>query len=285
MENSLEIVNLTKKYEGFELDSVNISLPKGTIMGFIGENGAGKTTTIKMILDLISKDGGYVNILGKERKINERDYKEHIGVVLDESHFPEMLNIKHINSIMKKVYKTWNEDSFWGYIKRFELPEKKAVKAFSKGMKMKLSIAVALSHDTKLLILDEATSGLDPVVRDELLDVFQDFIQDEQNSVFMSSHIISDLEKICDYITFIHKGKIVLSEPKDELLDKFGIVRCTGEELRTLPEGSIVGVRTNNYGAEALVYRNMVNSSMNIEKASIEDIMLYHIKESLKWQG
>lgn len=277
--NGLEIRNLSKTYDGFSLENLNITLPSGCIMGFIGENGAGKSTTIKLILDLISRDTGEIKVLGKDLRNAGKDIKEHIGVVLDESCFPENLSQQEINKIMKNIYRTWDESKFNKYMQQFSLPLKKPIKDYSRGMKMKLSIAVALAHDSKILLLDEATSGLDPIVRDEILDVFLEFIQDERNSIFISSHIISDLEKICDYITFIHKGKLVFSEPKDDLMDSYGVLKCSEEEFKAIDTTAVKGYRKHKFGVEALVYRNKVKDSLLIEKASIEDIMLFHLKE------
>ncbi len=279
MDNALEIRNLCKRYDGFALENVNISLPSGSIMGFIGENGAGKSTTIKLVLGLIHADNGQISVLGETNPGSNRALKEHIGVVMDETGFPDNLNIKDIGAIMKNCYKTWNQQAFESYTTRFSLPQKKSVKDYSRGMKMKLSIAVALSHDSRLLILDEATSGLDPIVRDEILDVFLEFIQDESHSIFISSHILSDLEKICDYITFIHKGKVIFTEAKDELLSKYVLVKCSESELSTIDKSAIVGVRKNSFGATALAYKNKVKKSFPTDPASIEDIMLYFIKE------
>ena len=219
--NAIEIKNLTKKFKGFSLDNVSISLPTGCIMGLIGENGAGKTTVIKSVLGLIHPDGGKISIFGKEPT---SEMKNDIGVVLDEIGIPIQFNIKDVDSIMKNIFTKWDSNVFYDYIKKFSLPDKKAFKTFSKGMKMKLGIAIALSHNAKLLILDEPTSGLDPLVRDEIIDIFNDFTRDETHSILISSHIVSDLEKICDYITFIHNGKITLCEEKDILLEKYGFI-------------------------------------------------------------
>ncbi|GAB6107356.1 ABC transporter ATP-binding protein [Fusibacter bizertensis] len=283
-EVALEVKGLCKNYDGFKLDAIDLTLPGGCILGLVGENGAGKTTTIKAILDLIHKDAGEIRIFNQETSIKLKDLKENIGVVLDESFFPEALNANNVDSIMKNVYKTWNSKSYQEWIAKFELPNKKTFKEYSRGMKMKHAIAVALSHDSKLLILDEATSGLDPMVRDQILDVFLEFIQDPTHAIFISSHIISDLEKICDYIAFIHKGKLVFSEPKDELLDKYGIVKCSIEALEKLPKEKVIGMRKNNFGVDALVMREAIrkemlaDGTMTIDKASIEDIMLYYSK-------
>ena len=281
MEYALELMNVTKEYKDFKLDNISIKLPQGCIMGFVGENGAGKSTTIKLILDLISRDGGQIIVLGKDNKLDFNSIKENIGVVMDESSFPDNLNAKEINKFMKKIYKTWDENKFFKFLNQFSITEDKSVKDYSRGMKMKLSIAVALSHDSKLLILDEATSGLDPIVREEILDIFLEFIQDESHSIFVSSHIISDLEKICDYITFIHKGKIAFSEPKDELLEKYGILKCPEEELKKIDISLIKGVRKNKFGVEALVLKNKIKGRFVIDKANIEDIMLFHVKEQV----
>lgn len=268
MEYALKLENVTKVYKDFKLDNINITLPKGSIMGFIGENGAGKTTTIKLILDLISRDGGNISILGKDNKTEMDSVKENIGVVLDESSFPENLNAREINNMLKKVYKTWDEGKFSKFLDMFSLPYNKSIKDYSRGMKMKLSTAISLSHDSKILILDEATSGLDPVVREEILDTFLDFLQDETNSIFVSSHIISDLEKICDYITFIHKGKIIFSETKDDLLDNYGILKCSPEEYENIDKSLVKGMRKNKFGIEALVLKDRITGPYLIDRAS-----------------
>ena len=281
MEYALKLENVTKEYKDFKLDHINIALPKGCIMGFIGENGAGKTTAIKLILDLINRDSGTITILGKDNKSEIDSIKENIGVVLDESSFPENLNAAEINHILKKIYKTWDENKFYNFLNKFSILLDKSIKDYSRGMKMKLSIAVSLSHDSEILILDEATSGLDPIVREEILDTFLEFIQDESNSIFVSSHIISDLEKICDYITFIHKGKIVFSEAKDNLLDNYGILKCSAEEFENIDKSIVKGVRRNKFGIEALVLKNKISGNFLIDKASIEDIMIFTIREQM----
>lgn len=281
MEYALELKNVTKEYENFKLENINIGLPRGCIMGYVGENGSGKTTTIKLILDLIKGDEGTINVLGKDNKTQLTSIKENIGVVMDESSFPENLSGNEINIILKKIYKTWDENKFYKLLEKFKISKVKRIKDYSRGMKMKLSIAVSMSHDSKILIMDEATSGLDPIVREEILDIFLDFIQDESNSIFISSHIISDLEKICDYIAFIHKGKIVFSEAKDELLDNYGILKCSQAELKTIDTKIIKGIRKNKFGVEALVLKNKLKGNYVIDKSSIEDIMIFHIKEQI----
>lgn len=282
MINAIEIKNLNKVYDGFKIDNLNLSVPSGCIMGVIGENGAGKSTTIKLILDIIKKDSGTITLLGKDNTTIDKDFKEQIGVVFDDSCFPEELNITHIEKVLKKIYKTWNSETFNKYVNKFSLPKNKVVKKFSKGMKMKLSIAAALSHNTKILILDEATSGLDPVAREEILDVFWDFVQDESHTVLISSHILSDLEKICDYIAFIHKGKLVFSEAKDVLSEKYGLLKCTEEELDSIDKNIIINYRKSSYNVEALVVKEDIPRGYVVDNASIEDIMLYFVREDVR---
>jgi ABC-2 type transport system ATP-binding protein len=277
--DALVINGLTKRYKDFILDKISFTVPKGTIMGFVGENGAGKTTTIKAILDLIKSDGGEVSILGNSANQLPQEIKASLGVVFDGSNLHDNLNVGNVDFVMKNIYKNWDSEVFAGYIKRFELPEKKIIKDFSRGMKMKLSIAIALSHHSKLLILDEATSGLDPMVRDEILDIFLEFIQEEDHTILLSSHIISDIEKIADYVTFIHKGKIVFSESKDELIYQYGIIRCRKEEVSGIDRSFIVGLRENSFGAEVMIKNKDAFMKQyhqyTIERTSIEEIMLF----------
>lgn len=276
---ALKIEHLSKRYKDFALEDVSISLPCGSIMGFIGENGAGKTTTMKAMLGLIGKDGGTIEVFGKPFDGTDKAQKEYIGVVMDSICFSDELNAKDINLIMKNVYRTWDEKKYFNWIKNFRIDEKKKIKEYSRGMTMKLSLAVALSHDTRLLILDEATSGLDPVVREQILDVFLEFIQDEGHSIFISSHILSDLEKVCDYVTFIHKGKIRFSMNKDELLEKYVVLKCSKEELKKIRTSAIISEKENAFGAEALVERSAVPAGLVADHASIEDIMVFFVKE------
>lgn len=282
MENNLEVKNLRKKYNGFELKDINLELPKGMIMGLIGENGAGKTTTIKSILNLIKIDKGEIKIFGLNIKENEKKIKEDIGVVLDDGFFSEYLNPADINKIMRKMYKNWDEKLYFKYLEDFKLPKNKISKEFSSGMKMKLKIAVALSHHPKLLILDEPTSGLDPVARSEILDIFQDFIQNEDNSIFVSSHITSYLEHIADYITFINEGKIVLSKTRDELLEMYGIVKCSKSEFEKINKNDYVKFKVNRYEYDVLVedkskFKRKYDFKI-IDKPTLDDIMLIYIK-------
>lgn len=276
--NALEFKNVTKHYDDFTLDNLNLTIPSGCIVGFIGENGAGKTTTMKLIFDLVKADQGEINVFGKSNKTDSKEIKEHIGVVLEEAGYPETMNLKEVENVLSHVYKTWNTKKFSELCTKLSLPAKKPIKDFSRGMKMKLSLSVALSHDSKLLVLDEATSGLDPIVRDELLDIFLEFIQEEDHTIFISSHILSDLEKICDYIAFIHKGKLLFFEEKDALLQKFGVLKASRAEITTLTPSCIIGTRENSFGVEALVNLTKYNGDKQLDKATIEDIMLYHTK-------
>lgn len=278
MEYALELNNVTKKYSDFTLDHINLNLPTGSILGFVGENGAGKSTTIKLILDTMKRQEGSITVLGEDNLTLSAKTKENIGVVFDDCCFPEVMNLKNVNQAMKGIYKQWDSSLFYQYAKKFRLPESKSIKEYSRGMRMKLSIACALSHHAKLLILDEATSGLDPVVRDEILDVFLEFIQDESNSIFISSHIISDLEKICDYICLIHDGHILFSEPKDDLLETYGILKCSDSDFTHVPKDAVIGYRKNQFGVEALVKKRLVSNQSIIDPATIEDIMLFYIK-------
>lgn len=282
MEYCLEVSNLTKHFDGFCLDHINLNVRQGSIMGFIGENGAGKSTTIKSILNLIHPESGDIKILGMDIIANEAKLKEQIGVVFDECHFHESLHAGDINLFMSKIYSNWNEKVYFDLLKKFQLPNKKIIKEYSRGMKMKLSIAVALSHNPKLLLLDEATSGLDPVIRNEILDVFYDFIQDEEHSILMSSHITSDLEHIADYITFIHDGKIIFTDSKDNILENYGVIRCGKKEYEQIDPSDIIGYRSSSYSCEALVNRRAEAKKkykqLTIDPASLEDIMLFYGK-------
>jgi ABC-2 type transport system ATP-binding protein len=283
MEYSIVVENVTKRYNDFVLDNASLKLPKGSIMGLIGENGAGKTTLLKLILGLQKGERGQISLWGYDSNSLPIEVREDIGVVLDESCFPENLNLLQISKIMKAIYRNWDENNFEKYVEYFGLPAKKSVKDYSKGMKMKLSIAVALSHQAKLLILDEATSGLDPVVREEILDVFLDFIQDEEHSILISSHITSDLEKACDYITFIDDGKIILSEGKDDILERYGMLKCSAQEFENIPQEAVAGYKRNSFGISALVDKNRLagrhlDKAYVIDKASLEDILLYSVR-------
>ena len=277
--NAIEIKGLEKRYDGFQLGSFDLTLPSGCIMGLVGENGAGKSTTIKLIMNAIGRDAGEISVLGVDnRSAGFRDVKEDIGVVLDEAYFPEVMSARNVGKVMALTYKNWDAAAFEGYLKKFSLAPDKIFKDYSRGMRMKLAIAAALSHGAKLLILDEATSGLDPMARDELLDIFNDFTRDENCSILLSSHIVSDLEKICDYIAFLHRGRLVLCEEKDRLLEEYALIRLTEERLRELPEESIISRRASSYGTEALVRRCGIPAAIPTEHTSLEDIILFLAK-------
>ena len=273
--NAIEIKGLEKRYDGFQLGSFDLTLPSGCIMGLVGDNGAGKSTTIKLIMNAIGRDAGEISVLGVDnRSAGFRDVKEDIGVVLDEAYFPEVMSARNVGKVMALTYKNWDAAAFEGYLKKFSLAPDKIFKDYSRGMRMKLAIAAALS----LLILDEATSGLDPMARDELLDIFNDFTRDENCSILLSSHIVSDLEKICDYIAFLHRGRLVLCEEKDRLLEEYALVRLPEERLSELPEESVISRRASGYATEALVLRGGIPAAIPTEHTSLEDIILFMAK-------
>ncbi|NBH86118.1 ABC transporter ATP-binding protein [bacterium C-53] len=278
--NNILVRDLCKQFDGFLLDHVSFQVPKGRIVGFIGENGAGKSTTINLILDELKRDSGQIQIFGKENTISA--VKEDIGVVFDECNFHDVFNVSDIEKILSGVYKSWDSNLYRQYLKKFKIPERKQIGSFSKGMKMKLSIICAMAHKPKLLILDEATTGLDPVVRDEMLDLFLEFIQDEECSIFFSSHITSDIQKIADYVILIHQGKIIFEEQKDDLVYNFGIVKCGKEKFASISPDDYIIHRVTNVSIECLVrdkeaikrkYKNIV-----VDNATLEDIMLFYIK-------
>lgn len=278
--NALEIRNLTKKFPGFALENLNLTLPAGCILGLIGENGAGKSTTIKLILDIIHKDSGTITILGRNQEDHLELTKEDIGVVMDEMGIPACLNPKEVGKVMAGIFRNWDENAYQGLLKDLDIPEDKKFKDFSRGMKMKLGFTIALSHHAKLLLLDEATSGLDPVVRDRVVGLLEDFTRDENHAVLISSHIVSDLEKLCDYIAFLHKGKLMLMEEKDVLLEQYGIVHCDGERLEALDKDAILHRKDGPYGSEALVRRDAVPGDLQVSPVSIEELFVYMVKEA-----
>lgn len=282
MENNIEVNNLSKKYDTFELKNINFTVPKGSIVGFVGENGAGKTTTIKSILN-ITNSSGSIKILGKNIKQYEKEIKQNIGVVLDDSFLSEYLTAKQINSIMKDIYNEWNENKYINYLKQFNLPINKLLKDYSSGMKMKLKIAVAISHNPQILILDEPTSGLDPVVRSEILDIFRKYIEeDETRSILLSSHITTDLEHISDYIIFIEKGNIVFNMPTLELLENYGVIKCSKDDFLKIDSKDYIRYKKGKYQYEVLTEdKNNIRKKYNIttiDKPSIEEIMVFYIK-------
>ncbi len=284
--NALAVNDLTKKYRDFVLDHVSFSVPSGTIVGLIGENGAGKSTTINAILGLIKKDSGNIEIFGKSDTQTAESIRNQIGVVFDGNSYPDVLSARKLNRILSKIYQTWDEHKFFSLLEKMSLPADKKIKQFSKGMKMKLSIAAALSHDSRLLILDEATSGLDPVVRDDILDLFLDFVQDENHSILVSSHITSDLEKAADYIVFIHKGKVVFCKSKDELRYQYGIIRCGSAQFDAIDKDEVIACRKQDYEWDVLVAdREKAQKKYPkavIDLASIDEIMLLYVKGETK---
>ena len=282
MANLIEVQGLCKDYGDFCLDHVDLTLPGGTILGLIGENGAGKTTTIKALLGLIHRDGGTVRVLGREVAAEDPACREDIGVVLDEASFHDPLKAPQVGKILSGVYRNWDAALFDAYLDRFQLPRNKKIKEFSKGMKMKLSIAAALAHHPRLLVLDEATAGLDPVVRSELLDEFLSFIQDEDHAILLSSHITSDLEKAADYVTYLHRGKAVLQGAKDELLDAYGRLVCARADLAAVDPELLAGTRVGQFGCEALVtdrgaFRRRY-PHLTVDPVTLEDIMVFTVR-------
>ena len=279
MKNCIEIKGLCKSYGDFSLNNIDLTLPGGSILGLIGENGAGKTTTIKCILNLIRRDAGEITVLGHDNIREEKLAKQDIGLVLDECFFHDTLRPRDVEKILAPAYKNWDSDLFRDYLDKFSLPEKKLIKDFSRGMKMKLSLSAALAHHPKLLILDEATAGLDPVIRDEILDEFLGFIQDEDHAILMSSHITSDLEKVADYIAYIHQGEVVLSDAKDAILDSYGRVGCTAAQLEAIAPDDVLRVRKGSFGCEALVKDRAAFARkypmLLVERTTLEDIMLF----------
>lgn len=288
-ENAIEISGLTKRYDGFALDNLSFSVPKGSIMGFIGQNGAGKTTTIKAILNIIKADEGSVKLLGMDNLTDEIPIKERIAAVFDEIPFHDEFTAKNLNVIFGDIYKNWNTQTFEQYLDRFALPRKKKIGKLSKGMKMKLQIACALSHGAELLIMDEATTGLDPVVRNEILDIFLEYIQDENHSIFMSSHITSDLEKVADSVTFIDKGKLLLTGYKDDILENHGVIKCGKEDYKEIAAEDIISARLTDFGAEVMVSDKAAckrkYSGLVMDNTTLEEIMVFYVnREKKEWR-
>lgn len=280
--NALTVSGLTKKYKDFTLSDISFAVPQGTIVGLIGENGAGKSTIMSAILGLIHKDAGAITIFGKHEQEIDFSTRNQIGVVFDHGNFPEGLTPKALNGLLKNVFPSWDEALYFSSLKKISLPTDQKIKTFSKGMKMKLAIVVSISHHARLLILDEPTSGLDPIVRDDILDLFLDFVQSEEHSILVSSHITSDLEKIADYIVFIHEGRLVFSKPKEELLESYGIVKCGAAQFAALDKKDMIAYRKQDYGWQVLVAdRNTAKKKYPnavIVPATIDEIMLLYIK-------
>ena len=282
--NVIEVKNVTKDYGDFKIDNISFAVAEGSVCGFIGQNGAGKTTTIKAILDVINVDAGEIFVFGQDVKIDSARLREDIGVVYDEMGFHEFMTGKDINIMMKNIYKNWDENVFFEYLKKFSLPSKKPCGDFSRGMRMKLQIAVALSHNAKLLIMDEPTSGLDPIVRNEMLQIFREYVIEEDHTILLSSHITGDLEKLADEVVFINGGRIVLAGNKDEILEKHGLLKCKKDELREISDELIVHTEVETFGVTVLVNdKNACEKlypQMVIEQASLEDIMLFYVSRA-----
>lgn len=284
MNSTLILKNVNKKYEksNFAIKDISFSVPEGSIVGFIGENGAGKSTTMNCILNVIRRDSGTIEIFGREMTDEDIDSRENIGVVYDSNNFPEYLTAKQLADILGRIYSKWDDFCFEQFLRRFGLPESQKIKSYSRGMSMKLAIAVALSHDSKLLILDEATSGLDPIMRDEILDVLLEFVKQENHSILLSSHITSDLEKIADYIVFIHNGEIILNKTKDELIYEYGVIRCSENDFHNILSEDILSSMKKDYQIDVLIknrkliekkYKNLI-----VDSVSLDEIMLLLVK-------
>ena len=283
MENTNYAINMEhvcKSYRDFTLNDVTLRLPTGTVMGYVGQNGSGKTTSIKALLNLFRPDSGSIQLLNRDMKTDAESVKQDIGVVFDELALPDTLTCKMVNSIMKNIYKNWDENTFFHYMEVFELPDNKIFRKFSRGMQMKTQLAIALSHDAKLLILDEATAGLDPIARNELLDILLEYMEKEEHSILMSSHITSDLERVADYVTFIDKGTILLSDEKYSILENHSIVKGSIEEIKQLPNEYVINSRKNSYGAEALVNNpeaiRQAYPKLVQDKATLDDILCFY---------
>ncbi len=280
MTNAIELSHISKRFNGFAIQDLSLTVPSGTICGLVGENGAGKSTTIRLLMGALRPDSGQARALGVDAASPEfRHAKEDIGVVLDEAYFPESLNALQVGRIMSKTYRRWDGSAYGSFLRRFELPEKKAFKDFSRGMRMKLAIAVAMSHSPRLLVLDEATAGLDPIVRDQVLELFNDFTRAEDHSILISSHILSDLEKLCDYIAFLHQGQLLFCDEKDQLLETYGIFTDSAEQLDCLLPEAIVAREANGYGGvRALIRRDQAPAGFQLERPTVEDIILFTVK-------
>lgn len=275
--NAIEIQGLEKHYAGFDL-KLDLALPQGCILGLIGENGAGKTTTIKTILGMLRPDAGTIRVLGRDNRGDFAPVREEIGVVLDEPGFPYCLTAEQLGKVMAGIYRSWDAAAYEDYLRRLAIPTGKKYQDFSRGMKMKLAIAVALSHHPKLLVLDEPTSGLDPVVRDEVVEIFSEFTRDEEHAVLISSHIVSDLEKLCDYVAFLHRGRLLLCKEKDALREEYGLVQLSKTDFAALDAAAVIGSRSTPYGVSAVVQRDALPAGLAVEPVNVEDLFVLMVK-------
>ena len=282
MENILEIKGLNKAYEGFALKDVTFSMPKGYIMGFVGQNGSGKTTTIRAILDMAKTDSGTISVFGMDSVTDTIAIKERLGVVFDSLYLANHLNVKQVENQLRPFYKDWSSDEFFRRIREFDLPDNKKIGDFSKGMKMKLMIAAALSHNAELIILDEPTSGLDPVARDDLLDILAEYIEDENRGVLFSTHITADVERIADYVTILHNGRVWFTGTKDDLCESYAVIKGAEEDITPALKEKCIGFHAYRNGFDALIetaYLDKAPKSLETEKASIDEILVYIAKE------
>lgn len=273
--NAVEVRGLTKKYKDFTVRDISFELPSGCVMGIVGENGSGKSTILRSVLGMLNADAGEIKIFGE--KANDLRKKD-IGIVMDEIGVPLFFNARDTEAVMRNSFSNWNSELFHSYLKKFKLPEKKNLKNFSKGMKMKMGIAIALSHDAKLLVMDEPTSGLDPLIRDEIIDIFNEFTREENHSILMSSHIVSDLEKLCDYIAFVHNGRLILCQEKDRLLEQYGFLHTTEKILADIEPTAVIWKKSTGWGVEAMVDRAMIPHTFDIKPITIEELFVFMIK-------
>lgn len=282
MEAAVSLKNVTKHYNQFSLEHITMDIPKGSIVGLVGENGAGKTTLLKSILQMTPIQEGEILLDGQNIEALPPQWKEQTGVILSGVEFAARMSARELGNCMRRIYRNWQDERFAKYLRDFQIDEKKKIKDYSKGMKMKLDLAIALSHQAKLLLFDEATSGLDPMVRDDILDILLEFIQDEGHTALISSHITSDLEKVADYIAFLHQGKLKFFMNKDELLYQFGVIRCSQTDYQKIPDTYVQGFRKNQFGYEVLIL-NRGEFQKNypdytVDHATIEEIMVYYVK-------
>lgn len=283
-DNALELRHVSRRLGDFELRDVNLTLPKGCILGLVGENGAGKSTTIRLLTGELRPDGGTVLVLDAEPSSPDfRSVKERLGVVLDDAWFPEILNARQVGTMMAMTYESWDAELYESYLARFALPREKNFKDYSRGMRMKLAIAVALAHRPEVLLLDEATAGLDPIVRDEVLEIFREFSEAEDHAILISSHILSDLEKLCDYIAFLHQGKLLFCQEKDRLLETYGLFVGTRQQAEELAEDAVLAREDSGFGGvRAIVRRDAVPACLPLEKPTVEDIILAMVRKEQK---
>ena len=283
-DNALELRHVSRRLGDFELRDVNLTLPKGCILGLVGENGAGKSTTIRLLTGELWPDSGTVSVLDAEPGSPDfRSVKERLGVVLDDAWFPEILNARQVGTMMAMTYESWDADLYESYLARFALPREKNFKDYSRGMRMKLAIAVALAHRPEVLLLDEATAGLDPIVRDEVLEIFREFSEAEDHAILISSHILSDLEKLCDYIAFLHQGKLLFCQEKDRPLETYGLFVGTRQQVEELAEDAVLAREDSGFGGvRAIVRRDAVPACLPLEKPTVEDIILAMVRKEQK---